>query len=162
MDYDVPLPVVKLPKKDRLLPVKKEFEYNPVRSFREGNPYAMVFCYPHPLYHKPFIVKGGYKDCNLYLGGMDFPVFAHFVFFYKGTTRRLFKFYNVDEGIYLLDKRRGRNKTWELYHRNRSIPYENRKLLAEFKRVPRRWIRELNLYVTLERRTFHDVGSLQD
>jgi hypothetical protein len=162
MDYGVPLPIKFSDKKT--LPVKKEFEYDSRRSFTTGNPYTMAFCYPHPLYHKPFIVKGGYRDCDEYLSDLDFPVFVHVVFFYKGTTRRIFKFYNIDERMMLLEERpsflpggrkKKKKRKWKLYLRGKVG--EISEDLAIFKRVPRRWIRELNLYVKTERRRFHDV-----
>jgi len=152
---------IELPKKKKDLPVQKEFEYNPVRSFRDGNPYTMAFCYPHPLYHRPFVVKGGFKDCNEYLKTLDYPIFVHLVFYYKGSTRRIFKFYQLDSNLALNEqvsfppKKKGK-RLWELYLRGSGLGVRT-KTLATFKRVPRRWIRELNLYVKAERRRFHDV-----
>ena len=63
-----------IPKKKRKdLPVKKEFDYNPIRSFRDGNPYDVAFCYTHPLYHRPFIVKGGFQEVRKYLTKLNIP-----------------------------------------------------------------------------------------
>lgn len=157
---------IEIPKKRKDLPVKQEFEYNPIRSFSTGNAYDVAFCYPHPLYHRPFMVKGGHQDIRKYLKKLNIPMIAHHTLYYKGRHRRIFGLYGIDSDIYITrkyvydngisaDKLKITNKKYELYHLG-NTSFE-RKVLAEFKRVPRRWIRELNLYVTTERRSFHDI-----
>jgi len=152
---------IEIPKRKKDLPVKQEFEYNPIRSFSLGNAYDVAFCYPHPLYHRPFIVKGGHQDIKKYLKKLNIPMIAHHTLYYKGRHRRIFGLYGIDSNIYIhkrfIDRETGKiiyNKDakYELYYLS-----NKRKVLAKFKRIPRRWIRELNLYVTTERRSFHDI-----
>lgn len=140
---------VNIKREKKKLPVKKEFDYNPIGSYRDVNPYDVAFCYPHPLYHRPFIVKGGHNDINKYLKKLNIPMVVHHTF-YKGTRhRRIIELYGIEKGL-----RISKN-----YNFAGSDPSERYKLgkyggdvLAEFKRIPRRWIRELNLYVTVKRR----------
>lgn len=145
----------------KILPVKKEFTYNPRGSFSRFDPYDVAFCYPHPLYEKPFIVKGGHQLVRDFLKKMNTPMIVHHTFYMKGMTRTIYGFYGLDKGLQIqkhytysdtLRKYRISQK-FELvkFTYGESIP---KKVLARFKRVPRRWIRELNLYVP-ERRSFH-------
>lgn len=152
---------VELPKRKKDLPVKKEFDYNPIGSYMQVNPYDVAFCYPHPLYHKPFIVKGGHNQVMEYLRELNIPLIAHHTFYKKGSHRRIIGLYGIDKGIRI-------QKDFRKVHPNRYIvdtKYElvkysaerTKQVLARFKRIPRRWIRELNLYTTTERRSFHDI-----
>lgn len=150
----LPFILPKRGKKD--LPVREEFEYNPIGSFRDMNPYDVAFCYPHPLYHRPFIVKGGHRKIQEYLKKLNIPMVVHHTLYRKGNHRTIVEFYGVESRIYI-SRSYGpwsggllrREKRYELV----KIDNEGRRLLAEFKRVPRRWIRELNLYLTTERRS---------
>lgn len=147
---------VSLKREKKKLPVRKEFDYSPIGSFRNVNPYDIAFCYPHPLYHRPFIVKGGNRDVTEYLKKLNIPMVVHHTF-YKGTRhRRIVELYGVDKELritksfsYDMEGRYTSSKKFQLMAFRTS--YGGR-ILAEFKRIPRRWIRELNLYVTVERR----------
>ena len=140
-------------KPEKTLPVKKEFDYNPIGSYRDVNPYDIAFCYPHPLYHRPFIVKGGNRDVTEYLRKLNIPMVVHHTFFKGARHRRIVELYGVDKELritknfsYDMEGRFTSSKKFQL-----RTSYGGR-ILAEFKRIPRRWIRELNLYVTVERR----------
>ena len=127
---------IRIPKRRKDLPVKKVFEYNPIRSFSLGNAYDVAFCYPHPLYHRPFMVKGGHQDIRKYLKRLNIPMIAHHTLYYKGNHRRIFGLYGIDKNIYIHRRitKRIAKKKYELYYLS-----NERKVLAEFKRVPRRW-----------------------
>jgi hypothetical protein len=155
--------VIKRREKD--LPVKKEFRYNPIRSFRDVNPYDMAFCYPHPLYDKPFIVKGGHQDVREYLKFLNIPIIAHHTLYRKKSHRTVYGLYCIDKNIQIRRDYRWEEETRKyrkatrynllLHKKNMHGFMEKVKVLATLKRIPRRWIRELNLYVTTERRSFH-------
>lgn len=150
----IPLPI-RLPKRKKDLPVRKEFEYNPIGSFRDVNPYDVAFCYPHPLYHRPFVVKGGVKDTRKYLRKLNIPMVVHHTFYQRGRHRRLVQLYGVDKKLQIskdfsYDHENAKYLTARKYQLKRFG--SKREVLAEFKRIPRRWIRELNLYVAVERR----------
>lgn len=139
---------VNIKREKKKLPVRKEFDYNPIGSYRDVNPYDVAFCYPHPLYHKPFIVKGGVKDTRKYLRKLNIPMVVHHTFYQRGRHRRLVQLYGVDKRLQI---------SKDFYHENAKRFQlkrfgDKREVLAEFKRIPRRWIRELNLYVTVKRR----------
>lgn len=149
----------KVRKKD--LPVREDFAYSPRGSYRNFNPYDVAFCYPHPLYDRPFILKGGHQDIRKYLKKMNIPMIVHHTFYKKGNRRIVYEFYCVEKGIQIQKRYNFSPETKKyLYSRYFELTLFNftnpKKVLAKFKRVPRRWIRELNLYVTTERRTFHD------
>lgn len=144
-DFELP---VNIKREKQKLPVKKEFDYNPIGSYRDVNPYDIAFCYPHPLYHRPFIVKGGVKYTRKYLRKLNIPMVVHHTFYQRGRHRRLVQLYGVDINLQI---------SKDFYHENvKKFQLkrfgDKREVLAEFKRIPRRWIRELNLYVTVKRR----------
>ena len=151
---------IRLPKRKKDLPVRKEFEYNPIGSFRDVNPYDVAFCYPHPLYHRPFIVKGGVRDTRKYLRKLNIPMVVHHTFYQRGKHRRLVQLYGVDKRLQISKDFSYDQENENVYLKSRKFQLkrlgkglgDKREVLAEFKRIPRRWIRELNLYVTVERR----------
>lgn len=155
-DFELP---VSIKREKQELPVKAEFDYNPIGSYRDVNPYDIAFCYPHPLYHRPFIVKGGNQDVRKYLKKLNIPMVVHHTYYQRGNHRRIVELYGVEKGLYISKKFTyddGKYLISKKFQLTASASprrgRRNRKILAEFKRIPRRWIRELNLYVTVERR----------
>ena len=148
--------------REKDLPVKKEFDYNPIGSFMNVNPYDMAFCYPHPLYHRPFVVKGGHQDVQDYLRSLNIPIIAHHTFYRNKGHRQLVGLYGIEKGIRIQKDYRYSKSTSKYiidmkYQLVKFSGTATKVVLAEFKRIPRRWIRELNLYTTTERRSFHDI-----
>lgn len=47
------------------LTVVKEFPYNPIHSFKDGNPFTIAFVYPKD--GRPFCLKGGANDVEKWL-----------------------------------------------------------------------------------------------
>ena len=154
-----------------MFPVRKEFEYDPRYSFSQFNPYDVAFCYPHPLYDRPFIVKGGHQAIRDYLKKMDVPMVVHHTLYQKGRHRILYGFYGLDKGIQI-NKRFRYNKALQKYLVSKyyeliSWNYGSgkpKKVLAKFKRGPRRWIREINLYVKMlsEPEVYHAQKMVTD
>lgn len=176
MDYewvDIPQPCsypkIVVKKREKDLPIKKQFEYNPIGSFRDaGNPYDIAFCYPHPLYHRPFIVKGGHQQNLKYLRSLNIPMVVHHTMYRRKIHRRIISLYCIDRNISIhkdikFDIETGEYAVDVKFNLVRYVTTKdgkrNKEVLARFKRIPRRWIRELNLYITTERRSFHD-GSV--
>ena len=67
------------------LPVRKEFEYQPVGSWGDGNPFTIAFVYPKN--EKAFAVKGGLNDVKRYIKGLHIPCIVHYPFFRNESVR---------------------------------------------------------------------------
>ena len=65
------------------LPIKKEFVYDPIGSYRLSNPYTISFIYPQK--GQAFIVKGGSNDIDNYLKefAKTMPCIVHHTFYKK-------------------------------------------------------------------------------
>lgn len=133
--------------------IKKEFDYNPIGSYRKGNPYTIAFCYPYPLYAKSFIVKGGIKDVVKFLRSQKLPMIVHYSMWRHGITRGYVDVIGFDKkySFYITkswsSRKTKEKRNWELiatYSKNGRF---KREILAEFKRVPRKWLKELNPFI---------------
>ncbi len=157
----------------KALPIKKDFGYNPIGSFTTGNAYDIAFCYPHPLYERSFILKGGHQVIRKYLKEMNTPMIVHHTLYQKGIHRIFYEFYGIENRVaihkeYAFNKNMKKYRIADRYNLVKysfgetdryGAPIREKKILATFKRVPRRWIRELNLYIAIERRSFHDGST---
>jgi hypothetical protein len=125
--------------------VKKEFDYNPIKSFRLVNPFTMAFCYPYPLHEKSFIVKGGLNDVKKYVEKQKMPLIVHYSYWRHGHSRGIVRFIGFDKryNFHVMKTVKG---PYQLIMVDKG-PEWNRQVLAEFKRVPRKWLKELNVYM---------------
>lgn len=138
---------------EKELPIVADYSYNPISSFREGNPYAIAFCYTDPKYMhlSEFIVKGGWKNVLKFIRGLHIPVLVFETFWYHGTCRHLTpEFINFDTNSKSGKKPFifGRNssisrKTGRRFYRNYEVSFmgETRLNLRKF---PRKWLPEYN------------------
>lgn len=131
------------------LQVKREFEYNKIGSWSEGNPYTIAFCYPKKS--PPFIVKGGLVNVRIYVEreALTESMIVHYTLFWHKKTRTTFSIYLAKNFIsaYLFERINEKNKKqrYELKISNSCGLFT----LKWFKRPPRRWIKELNPFVTI-------------
>lgn len=115
------------------IPTFKQFSYNRINSFRNCNPYTIIFFYPKD--DTPFVVKGGWNDCNKFIKKYKIPSILHITYWYHGEHRNLYNVINTKIKCYIY-----RNK----YSYDLSI---NGKCLKTIKQVPRKWIKELNDFI---------------
>lgn len=132
--------------------VLKEFPYNQIGSFRDGNPYSIQFCYTNPHFKKStpsgeFIVKGGSIQVSNYLKRMHIPMVVFISYWRHGQSRGLlpqfinFEFHNTKriKPFYAPSnyvKMRGR---W--FYRNFKLMYDGN-VATMFRKIPRKWIPE--------------------
>jgi len=133
-------------------PIEKEFEYNKIGSWYDGNPYTIAFCYPKDF--SPFIVKGGIIDVRSHIEkkmlGKAFLVY--YTMFWKGKTRTIIDIYlgNTKNSAYLRNRENLCNKH---QHYQLIVFLKNTNVSGTlsfekwFRRPPRKWIKELNPYI---------------
>lgn len=120
-------------------------EYNKIGSFINGNPYTISFIYPKDS--DPFVVKGGSNDVEMYLRDFNkikIPYVKHDTYWRHGTHRRRVTIENLGNGIkgYVSGINKKRTGYFEIIL-NRSFQRIFRK---EVKRIPRKWIKELDQF----------------
>ena len=131
--------------------VRKEFDYDIRKSFRNANPFTIAFCYPYPLYDTNFIVKGGLNDVEKFIKKQNTPIIVHYSMWRHGRSRNIIRFENFNKkyAFHFIRKEYPKGKM-QLIKIEGNLRRSNREVLATFKRIPRKWLRELNPYV-LER-----------
>jgi hypothetical protein len=120
------------------IPTLKQFPYNRIHSFRDCNPYTIVYVYPNV--GKPFVVKGGANDCANFFENYKTPAILHLTYWHHGYHRTFYKIININvKSCYIRRiKKRGRIS----YHLTTDI-----NTIKILKRVPRKWITELNDFI---------------
>lgn len=120
--------------------VVKEFPYSRIRSFTDLNPYTICFVYTQNE-PKGFVVKGGVNDVNEFLKSTNESRMEFRTFWYHGKSRGHVQFENftVDFICWDFDKK--------IKHIKYRHPTEGRKILKSVKRIPRRWMKELDQFV---------------
>jgi len=123
------------------LPIKKEFPYNPIGAFnyQNPNPYTIMFVYTKT---GGFIIKGGLLDCEKYFHqNVKDACVVHQTMFHKKATRTNYSIKNVKHKIYFTRYEKDCYHTIILIKNN--VPH----VIKQFRRVPRKWIKELNQFV---------------
>ena len=146
------------------LEVKKEFTYDPYGSFSLKSPYAIAFVYPKNS--NPFIVQGGKKDIENYLSSeFKEPAIVHYHTYEKGIEKTIYKVINV-HGLRIRitspswPYQNRRSYLYPMGRRGNIYPVRNVKrakmsievngsltFKKEFRRVPRKWIKEINPFI---------------
>jgi hypothetical protein len=119
------------------IPTFKQFPYNRIHSFRDINPYTIVYFYPK--YGIPFVVKGGYNDCKRFIGVHKIPTVLHLTYWYHGQHRIFYDIINTNTKCYI---RRIKERKKVSYHLTTGM-----NIIKIIKRVPRKWITELNDFI---------------
>lgn len=125
------------------LPVRKEFPYDVKRSYRDSNPFVIAFVYSR--YSKPYVLKGGNNDVEYYLRGKE-PAVAHVTFWKEKWFKTSIRFYNFKHELNHTDEARivfGLRKKHAIY----TWRDGEKVLIANFRRVPRKWIKQLERYI---------------
>lgn len=118
-----------------MLPVKYNSSkiYTIIGSYRNGNPYSIYFIYPKD--ESPFIIKGGANDLEKWIERYKTPAIVHITYWKHGFSRRVIQIINVDRNIYTY-KKKGK---W--------LVSLNGEVIKTIKRIPRKWMKELNPFV---------------
>lgn len=119
------------------LPTSVEFPYSPINSFRRTNPFTIMYIYPR--YGHPFVVKGGLNDCDEYLKRFLRPALIHITYWHHGLHRTSIRIINTSKRIYLM-------RTFDSNVKKTMIEIYVSEvgIIKTIKRVPRKWIKELD------------------
>jgi hypothetical protein len=135
----------------RKIDIKAEFKYNPIGSWKRGDPFTIAFIYPSKS--KPFILKGGVNDIEKWLKGFKEPAIIHRSYWKRGKSRKSVEVVNTLASVFIIDR------TWytELWEQKNIDPkkkwafiVDKNNVIVAMKRVPRKWIKELNPYISKE------------
>jgi hypothetical protein len=154
----------------RFLPVKKEFPYDAMGSFVDGNPYTISFVYPQS--GEPFVLKGGCNDVRREYILINEPAIIHETYWFHGHSRLNVKLLNLPKiDIFakkdlIGDEFEGITKKikWIIYEKDfnlggpagayqlvqrscyRGTSSGKYTIVLAMRRLPRKWIRELDRF----------------
>jgi hypothetical protein len=119
------------------LKVKEAFPWDKIGSYRNANPYSIYFVYPQN--EKPFIIKGGSKDCERFLKAHPNPAIYYYSFWHKGKHR----------GGWLTHKFFISISRYDSNYRlvNGYILSKGGQVIKRVRRIPRKWIKEYDNFV---------------
>jgi len=137
------------------LPVKKEFDYNIIGSWKNGNPFTIFYVYPKD--DAPFIIKGGANDVKKWMDKYNTPCIYYYAYFHKGVHRGGWcsNIKNVTDGdvnLYFSNEYKPRTTRDYGEYRTGKIKIEvyknnERIFIKKVRRIPRSWIKELDKYI---------------
>jgi hypothetical protein len=151
--------------------VKYEFPYNPRRSFKDDNPFAIVFVYTQK--GASYIIKGGILDIENEYKNICIPAIVHETYWHHSRHRasiRLLNLPNINickrKGFQSLFSRLGidAHKNWIVFLSTGSVfdvdvvrePSGSTvtdetgsfsRLIVTLRRLPRKWIKELDPFI---------------
>ncbi|OGM09285.1 hypothetical protein A2Z67_05080 [Candidatus Woesebacteria bacterium RBG_13_36_22] len=133
------------------------FAYQPTPNLWGSNqpmsPFTIAFCYTPK--GDPFVVKGGWIDVEKYIKELKEPLLVHTTFWWRKSHRTLIKTYNLTETIYFEERKSmssfAYKPQWKIFVQKDA----EKKILATVRRMPRKWMKELNPYIPLKRGEQH-------
>jgi hypothetical protein len=130
----------------KLTEIQLDYKPNPFADeSKPQNPFTIAFCYPKDK--DPFVIKGGWVDVEQYLKStINDPILVHVTYWWKKAHRTAIHVYNLSEEVYFVEKGT-RKKRWEIY----TYKGKEKNVLANVRRIPRKWIKELNPYAPVKR-----------
>ena len=151
------------------LKVLKEFDYDPIKSYRNGNPYTIAFVY---MQNESFCVKGGANDVHKFI--LDYtdgkPYIVHKTYFGDGESRWFVSIenlsgknqayingpkwpsencereYDFSYGIHYNDNKIIKKVRNVMRHELIVFSEDGNRFTKKFRRVPRGWIKELDQF----------------
>lgn len=138
--------------KSKIMAIAGEYGYNPIGSFRMGNPYTIAFCYCDKTFYSSneFVLKGGVIDVDKKILKLGFPMLVFKTYWCHGRSRggawpsfENFKNWSLtSKSPYFSphDLRRD-PKTRKSYYRRWKLSY-NGDTMFTFRRIPRKWLPE--------------------
>lgn len=131
------------------LRIQKEFPYDRINSFRNGNPYIIKFIYPSE--GKPFIVKGGSRDVDKYINeNVSVPAIINVTWWHHGKHRSMWRGHLIN--ISVRKPVLCPDKNWKysqfgyeiMAAKSNTFKYE---LIKKVRKMPRCWLKELNGFI---------------
>lgn len=117
-------------------------EYNPKSTIGYNHsPFTIAFCYSRN--QKPFVVKGGWVDVEEFLISKKEPLLVHITYWKMKAHRTVMSTYNLTQDIHFEEV----GKRWRIFTFKDNV----RKNLAIVRRIPRKWLKELNPYCPVKR-----------
>ena len=143
--------------KKKPMHVMTAYDYDRIGSFRNGNPYAIAFCYCSKTFNKhgEFVIKGGARDVERKLDSLDFPLLVFMSYWRHGRSRfcypslKNFKRFSAAESKPYwspTDYRRD-YKQWRSFYRKWVLKFCGKTILS-VRRVPKKWIPEYDEMLT--------------
>ncbi len=132
----------------KTLPIKKEFPYDRIGSFTNMNPFVIDFIYPQM--GLPFIIKGGLKQVNKWYNGFGPAAIIKRTLWCHGIHRGYWMghkvFFYTRKPTQLKGHRKGRPCSfgWTIMTQDKDGKSVE---LKTVRRMPRKWMKELNDYV---------------
>lgn len=114
-----------------------------IKNINNKNFYSFAFCYP-PSNINPFLIKGGFKDIISYLKlDLRIPLVVHFVVFKEDKKSKFPMLLNMGNIRIRREKPNAHNWNRRYYNivditKSKILP------LKELRRIPRKWIKELD------------------
>lgn len=120
------------------------FEYDRIRSWKDGNPFTIAFVYPQKS--KPFVLKGGCNDVEFFLRNeLKEPAIVNKTYWYRGSHRGSTIIYNnSNKDIYFCKDEDGKFTLKMFIRENNNVFMQ---IIKTVKRIPRKWMKELNEFV---------------
>jgi hypothetical protein len=135
--------------------VKATWIYNPIGSFKRGDPFTITFVYPSNS--KPFILKGGHKDIERWLLTYGEPCIIHNTYWHRAKSRSSITVKNFKVPILIAEQswyselwkkeNISKRKKWAFIVDKSHFFAHTPKVVVAMKRLPRKWIKELNPYI---------------
>jgi len=123
--------------------VLKSFPYDRIGSFRDCNPFKIVFIYTRAC-PKGFIVKGGSREVEAFMKTLTEPRMEFTTWWHHGKSRSFFCLTNFKRRLHLMKPVFQEDERFVLsvhdYELNKT------QIVKKVKRIPRRWIKELNRF----------------
>ncbi len=124
---------------------------SPLSSEDPQNPFTIAFCYPKDK--EPFVIKGGWVDVEKRIKSQKDPLVVHITYWWRKAHRNIVEAYNTTQKIHFEEMGKlGERKIWKIYtYKNINHVQSEKKVLAVVRRLPRKWIKELNSYCPIPR-----------
>ena len=109
------------------------------------SPFTIAFCYSRN--QEPFVVKGGWVDVEKFLTSKKEPLLVHITYWWRKAHRTVMDTYNLTQDIFFDEVGKRNGKRWRIFTFKDNV----RKNLATVRRIPRKWLKELNPYCPVKR-----------
>lgn len=130
------------------LPVRAELPIK--KSDIAFSPFTIAFCYPVPITDVPFVVKGTEIEVQRYFKNYKLPAIVHYSLWCRKKRVLKVELINFKRKFELSHERDVfRNKqVWALWVLRKYNDFSwQRVLVASFRQLPRKWIKQLNKYL---------------
>jgi hypothetical protein len=123
--------------------VIKEFEYDKIGSWKNGNPFTICFVYTK---NTSGIIKGGAQQVEDFIKeDIKVPCIAHYTYFYRGQSRRSVCFENFKrDSVFFVYDWDSPGNGLDLHIPVLHVLKINNEQVKKIRRIPRKWMKELD------------------